>query len=151
MFFILFNWQLLSKPGNTREVKSRWDFNRHSECPTFSSALGNHINLFIYSAPLHTQYFSPIALPEKLISCYCSWPKQQSSHHLLSQLILEAKNFCNKGFIPDACSVFSTSQFHPSFPWTTLKRFLSFPAFSLYYPRRPLQGSQCFPQSYLPF
>lgn len=47
--------------------------------------------------------------------------------------------------MPDVCSVFSISQFRPSFPWTTLKQFPSFLGFSLYYPTPPTSRESAFP------
>lgn len=96
---------------------------RPFRAPHFPSYAGkSHYHLYLPPSPtyagLHsvTSWF-PISVAD---------PSNGVPTTLLSSLIFQAEYFCTKDFIPDVCSVFSISQFHPPFPWTTLKHFLSF-------------------------
>lgn len=88
--------------------------------------LENHIITSISPRLLPMQCRSPLHSAASCFPISAADPSSRVPTILLSSLILQADYFCTKDFIPDVCSVFSISQFHPPFPWTALRHFLSF-------------------------
>lgn len=105
--------------------------------------LGNHSNISIHSCLFPELNYS-LLHSEKFISCSCSWPK----HRVPTTFIVNPRGYqiLQWGFfIPDSCSVFSISRFHPALPRTTLKQLLSSLGFSLSYPTPPTLRDSALP------
>lgn len=127
-------------------LKSPWDFNRpfwESHFPFYTGK--SHYHFYLPPSPTYAALFTPcctlLQVDFPLVSQIQAMGFPTIS---LSSLIFQSDYFCTKDSIADVCSVFSISQFHPPFPWTALKHFLSF-LLVLYSPTPPTSRQPALP------